>query len=208
MWISITFGLLTIAISAAQPTPPTWPQAFRIDFIVGLNRTAWPNAPNRISPGTLYYDWGQRAQLIAHQAYSYECQHFYNITAGCSLLFSPNGLFAKFPAWGTCCLDLPGVGSVPPDWVVTNNYTFQGTEMILGALCRKWSSPDPTVPHNYWDTVALSPDGYNVPARFSFPNPIQDFYYDVPSFRVGPQDPSWFVVPPTCARRCKGGRGN
>jgi hypothetical protein len=131
-------------------------------------------------------------------------------------------MFALFPVADTCCSDLPNIHASPPNWAVVNNYTYAGTQDIQGEICRKWLNP--AFSHVYWDTVTVqslfllsllcfscvcliycSPyfssvavDGFHVPCRFSFPNPVQDYYFDTNSFVIGPQDPSWFKVPSDC----------
>jgi hypothetical protein len=80
--------------------------------------------------GTLYYDWTKRVQRIDHDPGSYECMTYYGTSSKCILLFIEEGMYRILPpSTGDlnnrddddddgvdCCLDLPNVGTPPPDW--------------------------------------------------------------------------------------------
>ncbi len=40
--------------------------------------------------------------------------------------------------------------------------------------------------------------GVHAPARFSFPNPIQDYYFQTQTMVIGTPDPAMFNVPNNC----------
>lgn len=124
------------------------------------------------------YDWTQAAQRIDHGPNSMECIKFYNTSDPCSLIFVEKGMYAVFPRTGDCCFDLPGIPSVPPTWVVDNDYVQVGIDNIresavttrtqyhdgdafllallgaVGVACRHWQNP--AFEHEYWDTITTT----------------------------------------------------
>lgn len=104
--------------------------------------------------GCLYYDWTRKMQRIDHGPGSHECSHFYNHDGPCSLIFIPDwGMYRKLlpkdpvppkkqkrdngigmmdvgdeelsPSLD-CCLDIPNIGTPPPDWAERGKPTYNG----------------------------------------------------------------------------------
>lgn len=193
---AVAFAAVSLA-SCAVPVvgdSPQWPAQFTISFHTGLNGTRGPVSPAK---GTMWYDWTDgQLQAIYHGPNAVECVHFYNDSNGCTLQMNPQGLFAEFPDTNTCCTDLSTIHASPPDWMIAANYTVLAQESVLGVPCRKWGNPAFT--HQYWDTVAVDANGNHIPARFSFPNPLQDYWFDTHSLVYGAPAPSVFAVPANC----------
>jgi hypothetical protein len=178
---SLAFLLLGLVIlcycrppaDAISPTP--YPDAFSMDFVTnvivpnGIFKKRSTALVDNILNGTLFYDWRKKSQRIDHAAGSYECVHFYNTSAPCSLLFLPSGGMYRVihhhhhredqiydPAVShqqdqydgeqdelDCCLDLPNVGTPPPNWASSPliNATYNGLVMDVysNLLAHQWS---------------------------------------------------------------------
>ena len=96
--------------------------------------------------GTLYYDWDLRAQRIEHGAGAFECVNFYGTDAPCTLIVTEQGLHRQLegplPAGQPrCCLDMPTLGPLPPDWASAANATYLGVLPVPGGgvASRAWS---------------------------------------------------------------------
>lgn len=208
----------------AAPAPTPWPVSFTMNVTTNLSLVLaavvlpadQPQSPVRAQ---LAYDWGQHAQRVDHAAGALECQQFYGWHGPCSLIFRPDGMYrilhataSARPAEG-CCLDLPGIGSVPPDWA--SGATFAGFWPVphTGGEARLFEWPGTRVGadclpglrmagsvagHTYFEW----PDGQ--PALFTFPanRGLQDWYFDRGTMRTAKQLPTTlFALPHGCARR-------
>ena len=112
----------------------------------------------------------------------------------------------------TCCLDLDSIHASPPDWATNANPSYEGIvhDKYSSLEAFKWifdnlptrqgkhRKLDDKEPHSYFETV----DGK--PLIFTFPGKdgIQDYHFDVPTYDIGPQDPSIFKLPAGCDSPC------
>lgn len=112
-------------------------------------------------------------------------------------------MYAIIPSENFCCLDLPDIHTVSPDWV--QNGTYLGTDEILGQSCYHYQQVtlhllfDHKI-HEYW----LLESNPQITCRFGFPShPFQDMYFQTWSFVEAPL-PSWiFDLPSNCKPSCK-----
>jgi len=182
--------MLQLLLSASprafsDPRPPIWPDAFSISFYTVINRSVG-------STGALYYDWTHQRQRIDHSGGAYECLHFYNTSAACSLIFNETGMWVYIPSERKCCLDMPTT-AFPPNWA--QNTTFAGSEQVgTAGWCNKWLDGE----HTYWSQVK----GEHVSCRFAFPNPEQDMWFIVGTYDEEPQNPKLFELPSYCTWHC------
>ena len=141
--------------SQRGPIPKPFPDIFQIDFVTNITWVDHNNNrnvrhgkdskfPNETTiPGRLFYDWTNMRQRIDHGPGSYECTHFYEHDGPCSLIFLPDlGMYrilkdhdattthnkstGMFSPSFECCLDIPNIGTPPPDWAQLGNPTYNG----------------------------------------------------------------------------------
>jgi hypothetical protein len=234
--------LMKNVVKTDEILPTPYPLSFSIEFATNLTDTdidnhdavTWPIA------GKLFYDWSIQKQRIDHAPGSHECQHFYNTTKNqaCSLIFNPIGMYRlildkeedsdnDFPASSSsssCCLDLPGVGTPPPDWAQRANGTFNGVHLdqVSRLFAFQWTfdrlQPPPAVSvflpvlsmgNNSFHTVrevAFDSKYSGRPLTFTFPglaNGRQDYHFDVTSMILGPHKnaSAIFDIPNECIYR-------
>lgn len=212
--------------SAAQPrnvdaestkTPAPYPDRFTIAFVTNIT-SGLQDEPDHPIAGTLYYDWNLQSQRMDHGAGSYECLRFYQTTAPCSLIFVPGGgmyriLHDDNNNQPTCCLDLPHVGTPPPDWAQQANPTWKGVvhDEYSGRFANQWTFDrlDPPVrnldaapDHSNFHTIRHVATSLSfAPLVFSFPGKAQgrqDFHYRLETLTLGPPDPKLFELPDGC----------
>lgn len=204
--------LKKVSCTNTNPRPTPHPVEFSINFVTNITDT---DASNPIS-GKLFYSWPLQSQRIHHAAGSYECRHFYNTSEKCSLLFVKKGMYRFLGDDENCCLDLPGVGTPPPDWAMRANPTFVGPvhDAYSGLDTFEWAFDNLTtilserirkehgvLPYHTTRQVASPQKLAGLPVLFTFPgqaNGRQDYHYNVRSIVTGPQDPSLFRLPEDC----------
>mmetsp|Transcript_9002 Transcript_9002/g.13536 ORF Transcript_9002/g.13536 Transcript_9002/m.13536 type:complete len:223 (+) Transcript_9002:55-723(+) len=203
--IYILLSTISLTIASYNPQPTLWPIEFIITF--QSNITVTIDQPVVPVNGISYYDWTLKAQRIEHDPGAYECTNFYATNQSCTEYFLPDGLYRvlQAPTEGQeeCCLDMPGIGALPPDWASSTNPTYNGvtTELYSGLDAKKWTFdnfPNTTNPHMYFEVDSGPYMGF--PLLFTFPavDGRQDFYYDPASMKVGPVDDSLFELPEGC----------
>ena len=126
--------------------PKPYPMIFQIEFVTNITSASSLSLNNHQQQqqrrqqqaqqqdypinGTLYYDWTQRAQRIDHGPGSYECVKFYHTDSECTLLFLKEGMYRILPPTtdddDLCCLDLPNIGTPPPNWASQIPSTWNG----------------------------------------------------------------------------------
>mmetsp|Transcript_28700 Transcript_28700/g.48422 ORF Transcript_28700/g.48422 Transcript_28700/m.48422 type:complete len:235 (-) Transcript_28700:236-940(-) len=204
---------LVTATTSTDPVATSWPLEFSINF--ETNITTDMNTLITPSPvsGVSYYNWNLRAQRIEHGAGAYECTNFYNTDQPCTLFFLAEGLYRVLASplpegQEECCLDMPGIGPSPPDWVSKTRPSYNGDiiDMYSTLLASKWTfdtMPNTTNPHMYEEVSADEPSNPSLAGRplyFSFPavEGRQDFHYDPFSMLEEPQPASLFALPEGC----------
>ena len=186
-----------------QQTPTIWPESFSIKFLTNI--TTGSNDQTYSISNSLYYDWNLKSQAVVHGPGAFECAHFYNSTGGCTLLFTAKEMYRILvtPTEGqqSCCIDLPELGTVPPNWMISSNPLFLGTvtNPFDGVLVQEYAFPTSAGPmgmHSYMQ-IAKQP---HTPASFTFPSDdgLQDYHFLVQSQVIGTQNASLFRVPAGC----------
>jgi len=249
-WLFPFSGVLVLAMivvvsgeKTTQPLPTPYPQAFSISFATNVTESS-SNGENRYAAALqgerLFYDWTLRRQRIDHAPGSYECVHFYQTNQACTLLFLPEGMYRiihNTTATNTtsrnsnrsttkeCCLDLPGVGTPPPDWASMANPTFDGIVLdeYSRMLAYQFTFDNLSATHgfslfveqqrrnmrrqqhsNYHTSREVARAGAfrGRPLLFSFPGTgVQDYHYNVSSMKIEPQSPILFGLPDGCKNR-------
>ncbi|KAG7372518.1 hypothetical protein IV203_018661 [Nitzschia inconspicua] len=223
---------------AKDPTIPSpYPVTFQIQFQTNIsNSNAGISMENYPINGTLYYDWRQHAQRIDHAAGSYECVNFYQTEGECSLLFLSDGMYRIVAANESsrpsdasinCCLDLPNIGTPPPEWAAQAPSTFKGWvwDEFNRVLAKEWwfdkfdeqkagawpfnhlqGNKSSTLPFHTTREVAAGqslPEGF--PVIFTFPGKAdgrQDIHYLPHTMKKNlPSDHSLFRLPEGCQHR-------
>ena len=124
---SSSFGLISTNWGEREvPSPPVWPADF----------SAWTNVTMTGRPtdtGTIWYNWGMRAQLSVHSAL------FPYAAAGVGLWLNKTYFFIS-DNYQSCCVDQSQAGlSVPtPDW--PSNFTFSKVVAMYGVDCFEWNN--------------------------------------------------------------------
>ena len=130
-----------------KPTEPTaWPASFSVmlqtNISWGTTSDTNPIGPNLDpsndttpiltlhSGGKLFYEAGLNAQRVDHDAGSVECVKFYHTNVSCSLISNRNGTYRTIvdpsPTSPACCLDMPMIPSLPPNWDQMGDVTYEG----------------------------------------------------------------------------------
>eukprot|EP00003_Mantamonas_plastica_P030903 TRINITY_DN7815_c0_g2_i1.p1 TRINITY_DN7815_c0_g2~~TRINITY_DN7815_c0_g2_i1.p1 ORF type:complete len:154 (+),score=30.30 TRINITY_DN7815_c0_g2_i1:102-563(+) len=152
----------------------------------------------------MQYDWDLKSTVVFHGPGAMECQKFYNTSDPCILYFTEQGLIAFIPSESKCCLDIPGIGASPPNWLANAGYAYNGTETINDVPCRRWEK-EGFQAHIYWDSVLPNLDGVHVPCKFSFPqkDAPQDYQFFTASYTTD-VDKTAFKLPfANCTEPCK-----
>ena len=163
------------AAKAPQPTP--WPEEFTIAFTTDDGAAA----------GELYYDWGNKRQVMLHGQGSSHCKM--RGSAGvCYILENARGTFEVDPVARKCEVTSQW-GSVPPTWVASG--VFAGVVEVNGLKCNKFDYP-PSL-HSWLETV----DGGEFCA-FSFPFPSLNYIFAPATLKLEKPASSIFTVPEYC----------
>jgi len=195
--VFVTLCLVCVVI--CQPKP-IWPQMFDVVFGVSAVNNITANNPSMVN-GTshFYYNWAQyRAQRIDYPA---GCIPLFGGAwkAPCSLVFNNNGTYLFAPALGiSCCLLLPGIGAIPPNFLAPFNASGFVIPMpdYVGVLHET----------NFWTTN----EGFYY---WTDANSGQDIFFTdgsvinwafVPQFSFTSQSASLYQIPSTCAASCGG----
>ena len=165
---------------AKTPQATPWPEEFTIAF----------TTDDGAAPGVLAYDWGNKQQVIVHDQGASHCVGR-GSTRDCYILENPTGTFEVDPVSRKCELTNPGVGTVPPSWVVQG--VFAGVEEVNGVKCNRFNYP-PTM-HAWLETV----DG-GLPCAFIFPVSSYNYYFDPSTLELGKPSLNMFRVPDYCAQ--------
>jgi len=191
--VFLTVAVVTARISAEftvpspTPTKPSWPLQFDAPF--GLTTPLYKNQSSHF-----YYNWDINATLIS---YPTECLPGVS-TSPCNLLFVPAGTYLilnpQDASKATCCLKFPGVGSVPPDFLRTFNFT--GVQNVLNMYGQ-------SVPTNSWDAGG----GFKYWTDLVTGEDIQfqeggKSQWNFGASRAAPQPSSIFAVPSFCKPTC------
>lgn len=166
------------------------------------NLTGDPAQPaSQFVHGRMLYSWPQRRQRVDHGAGNYECEHFYRTGGPCSLFFTLGDMYASVADTGRCCLDLHNAGTPFRNW--TYAVTYVGEDTVRGEPAHHWRALAGV--HEYWSASTAGPR-YGLPLKFSFPNALQAYYFDLDSMQVGPVPPAELRLPsPACAQACNNG---
>lgn len=212
LFIIVVAGHLVVPAAAdhADHRPKPYPIHFQIHFVTNLTS----DGEGRAVSGRLSYDWTLQAQRIDHGAGAYECNHFYDTEESCSLIFNNKGMYRILHSGTPCCLDLPHIGSPPPDWASNGTYNGAVHDVVSGLEAYEWIfdnvdiSPKCLSDIYYYDTkfhtcrqVANGGDE-GKPLAFTFPGKArgrQDYHFDVESMVVERQDPALFTLANGCA---------
>lgn len=167
-----------IPTAAKTPQATPWPEEFTVSF----------TTDDGAASGVLAYDWGNKQQAIVHGKGSSHCVAR-GSTGVCYILENPKGTYEVDSVSRKCELTNPGVGTVPPTWVVQG--VFAGVEVVNGVQCNRFNYP-PTM-HAWLETV----DG-GLPCAFLFPNPLLTYYFDPSTLKLGKPALNLFRVPEYC----------
>jgi hypothetical protein len=178
-----------MANSASHPQKPVWPLQWSSAF--GLYQTG--NPPKANVSSMFYSKWTAqtKAQLID---YPTQCIDIGPLGVHpCKLLFVPAGIYLSSPFGDTCCLLIPGVGPIPPNFL--RGYNFSNVETAAdyyGTLhvSNHWVAPD----FEYWTDVKT---GFDV-ALLDGPT----IKWTWANFDVRPQPDSLFKIPQNCTAAC------
>ena len=194
----------------APPAAAPWPAAFSVVFVTNVTQEeaatdgAWGAHAVK---GELFFE-ASRRQRVVHGAGARECERFYR-SAECALVFAEGaGMFALTERETKCCLDMPELSTPPANWTTEAKHHFIGTKRFKGRMCHGFryrmgldvvSGQGGAGGHIYYQDSAT-----RLPCAFEF---IGDdrlaWFFDVQSLREGPQDPTLFTIPDSCAsHRC------
>lgn len=125
-------------------TCPVWPTLFGAPF--SLHSTVPP-----ISTAKSYFYYKYDSEIQAQTVdYIEKCFPFVNAPSifdnkPCKLFFNPKGIYLSQPGRVDCCLFVPGVGAVPPEFL--QSFTLVGTDKEAPDMygnqvkCDEWSGP-------------------------------------------------------------------
>jgi len=217
MQIILTLILaVVLCVATADVVPATWPDQFSIRF--ESNITTSVEQPVKVIPGIMFYDWNIKSQRVDHGAGSYECVHFYNSNAPCTIFFKPKGLYrilyGELNGAPKCCLDMEGLGAVAPDWSAAANPSYNGivTDLYSGQQAHQFTydnlpsdGTEPSKePHMSREIPPEDPSYPGAPLLFTFPGDEgrQDYHYVHTTMKVGPQEAALFALPDGCDVPC------
>jgi len=181
----------------APPNKPVWPTEFDAPFQL-FDLTVPTPIVNQTSH--FYYNFDQyEAQRIS---YPQQCVPL--LTNGsfhpCDLYFNANGTYMSAPALGAkyeCCLVLPGVGPIPPQFL--NGFNWDSVQSAPDAygeshVCNYWTGSG----FGYWTDITTNHDIF-------FNDGGSGAYWAWGHFHVAPQPQSLFELPGTleqCSQSC------
>ena len=187
-------------VTPHQRLPSAWNDSFEVSFWTNITATEGGGVSSDKIIGTLYYSYP--FQRIDHGAGSFECVHFYNTTKDpCSLFFLPNNNMYRVVGNDDCCLDLPGIGTPPPNWAALAQPTGTGWvwDAVSSELAYEWvfdHQLGQTEPQSIEYHTLRESSSAGEPVLFTFPgHRQQDYHFRVDTLRVGPQDPALFRLP-------------
>jgi len=213
------FLLLLNGVEGLARPPEDWPAIFTVQIMTNLSWAVEPDLRHAVR-GNLSYDWTQRAQRVDHGAGNFECAHFYKSASGCSLIMNPNGTYRLLPqplpaGEPECCLDIPTISALPPDWATKGSPTSAGSIVTVpyvdemtseyqypqSGLCNVRGSGDDSGCHSYYEIEGM---GYTAtPILFTFPANFgwQDWYFldRTMAVNLAPLPSKLFDLPPGCA---------
>lgn len=165
--------------AADPPAPVVWPKAFSARFettILELGVFA--------ANSSLHYDYGVPAQRLDFDVCA-------DGSAGpCSVIFNGTAAY-RVRAGGAateCCQSAP-VGPPPPEW--PSQLAYNGTARAGGQDVDVWVGGTPT--HRMFHNPATDS------MVFLLVEDVDEQWAVQEPFRVGPQDPALFRLPPSCA---------
>ena len=183
----LIFGLLLLH-AAGVPVLVPWPTAFSVHFAASVFNTSNPQITVAGSPAVMYYDYQQRAQRLSFAA---GCP--VDVSNGsCDFIFNASGGYLITHSDGQCCRQAV-VGPPRPDWIT--NLDFVDTAMSYGQKVLHFRGGTPK--HNYY----ILPNTQQSAALLVVED-IYEVWQFVEDFRVGPQDPSVFLLPGNCSNTC------
>eukprot|EP01118_Nematostelium_gracile_P009289 TRINITY_DN3117_c0_g2_i1.p1 TRINITY_DN3117_c0_g2~~TRINITY_DN3117_c0_g2_i1.p1 ORF type:complete len:232 (+),score=60.46 TRINITY_DN3117_c0_g2_i1:41-697(+) len=120
--VAVIFLLVAI-VTCDDPKKPMWPSQFDVEF--GLNMIPTPNNAAMINISShFYYDWDQfKASTIDYYNYCLPGLYQGSENGPCKIIFVPQGTFFINSTMNETCEWIPGVGSIPPDFLTPFNFT-------------------------------------------------------------------------------------
>ncbi|KAG0554483.1 hypothetical protein KC19_12G095100 [Ceratodon purpureus] len=170
-------GKKVVIAKAPEPTP--WPEEFTIAF----------TTDDGTASGELFYDWGNKQQVILHGEGSSHCKAR-GSTGACYILENSGGTFEVDPVARKCEITSEW-GTVPPTWVVPG--VFGGVEDVNGVKCNRFNYPPS--PHTWLETV----DGGEFCA-FGFPAPSFTYIFSPSSLKLEKPASKIFTIPDYCPK--------
>lgn len=159
-------------------TPPVLPDTFIATFT---------NPPGPMQPltGTWYYDFKNQLQRVdgGNQA---SCNAISNTGEYCTTYLTSSNFYVVFP-FSKKCVKSSSPGLVSPKWLINDNATLAGTEMINGRVCNVWVAYGSS--KNAW-----LQDGFGFPCRLD----DGGFNWTFSSFQHIAFDPTIVQVPEYC----------
>lgn len=162
---------------ATTPQATTWPEEFTIAFATD----------DGTASGLLYYDWGNKQQVILHGQGASHCRARGSAGA-CYILENSKGTFEVDPV-ARKCERTSQWGSVPPTWVAPG--VFAGVVEVNGVKCYRFDYP-PSM-HSWLETV----EG-GLPCAFLFPVPSLTYIFAPSTLKLEKPASDIFNVPEYC----------
>ena len=166
-----------IASKPPQATP--WPEEFTMAF----------TTDDGAASGLLYYDWGNKQQVIVHGQGASHCR-MRGSAGACYIVENSRGTFEVDPVARTCEITSKW-GSVPPTWVVPG--VFVGTVDVNGVQCTRFDYP-PSM-HSWLETV-----DDHLPCAFLFPTPSFNYIFSPSTLHLGKPPSDIFTIPDYCPK--------
>lgn len=191
----ITFAIVAIClvvVFAQAPKKPVWPLEFDVPFYMSNPTPLIVNSSSH-----LYYNWNLEAQVIDYKENCLPMKNPQAYLHPCKLYFVPAGIYLSQPALGVeCCELVPGVGSIPPEFLKAFNFTRVETAYDMHGkahTCNRW---DADGGFTYWTETGT---GLDIAMNDG------DTHWAFGDFHARKQHPGIFSLPHKgdCSQACK-----
>jgi len=191
------FGLVLTFLSVVcvssfekrEPEKPVWPIQFDAPF--GMS-TPKANPPIVNTSSHFYYNWDIKASTIVYHERCLPGLWPDSDKSGCTIWFLPAGVYIGQEAVHLdCCLLIPGVGSVPPEFLKNFKYdSIQLAEDYYGVnhTTYYWTGIDGFA---YWTDAQTKAD-------IKFKDGETGIFWNFGELEDRPQDNKWFTLPRQC----------